>query len=147
MHTSKHLLSRLALNRFESLTDIQVRHWKIPTSVLQGPFLTSVAKFVWWGCRNAITTNFRCNLRHKATQSECINYFFFYVNVLIVVHDRLSVHADCGLTLLSGSWPGKKKKEREFIRYNSYLILTISIVSGYNIKPHILLSTSISTSS
>lgn len=45
-HTSRHQVSRLALNRFKSLTDIQVRHGKIPTSVLQGPFLPSITKFV-----------------------------------------------------------------------------------------------------
>lgn len=52
VNTNQHLLKTnnqalsLALNRFEPLTDIQVRHGKIPTSVLQGPFLASVAKLV-----------------------------------------------------------------------------------------------------
>lgn len=47
-----------------SLTDIQVRHWKIPTSVLQRPFLPSVAEFTPSRCRNAITANFCCNLKN-----------------------------------------------------------------------------------
>lgn len=89
-HTGKHQLSRLALNRFESLTDIQVRHGKIPTSVLQGPFLASVAKFICLGCRNAIATDFRCNLKHKTLRLNNASGAFFAGPVCCVLACMLS---------------------------------------------------------
>lgn len=61
-NTGKQWVSRLAPSRCELLTDIQVSHGKIPTSVLQGPFLPSVAEIAALGCRNAIPANLCRNL-------------------------------------------------------------------------------------
>lgn len=64
-HTQVLIMKTSTEMDFEPLTDIQVRHGKIPTSVLQGPFLASVGELVGWGCSNAISADFRCNLRIK----------------------------------------------------------------------------------
>lgn len=98
------------MNRFESLTDIQVRHGKIPTSVLQGPFLASVTKFICRGCRNAISANFRCNLKNKKTERETnLSKQHFHRFVDCSCAQRFGHRLRPNVTLLSGSLGQQRK--------------------------------------
>lgn len=56
-----------------ALTDHRVRHGRIPTSVLQGPLLASVAKLIGRGRRNSIPAYFRCNLQQKRIKNDSVS--------------------------------------------------------------------------
>lgn len=86
------MITELSWNRFESLTDIQVRHGKIPTSVLQGPFLAPVPKLGRRRGRNAIVAYFRCDLKHiksKTTKTLWSHVFFDVAFMSVQVHAAL----------------------------------------------------------
>lgn len=113
-----------------ALTDNQVRHGKIPTSVLQGPFLASIAKFIGWGCRDSIAAYFRCNLQQNDMRNDGLSGDR---GVASRGYRSAAFYTDIFVRGLTGVFRRKcgSTKDRKDYNFNHIWMLTTNTTGGF----------------